>query len=115
MHFTQTVCLHASYHLVQMTIHRPFIPSSRRASSLSFPSLSICANSARACIHVLQRHERRIPGVAIMILLIPAFMAGIVLLLRIWVARQAGLNIDAEQEMADVYHAIKFIASGEEK
>ncbi|KAI0035392.1 fungal-specific transcription factor domain-containing protein, partial [Vararia minispora EC-137] len=115
VHFFQSVCLHAAYHLVQMTIHRPFIPSSRKASSLSFPSLTICANSARACIHVLQAHERRIPGAIIMNLLIPAFMAGIVLVLRIWVAKRSGLKIDAEKDMKDVHNAINFIASGEER
>ncbi|VDC03048.1 unnamed protein product [Peniophora sp. CBMAI 1063] len=114
-HFFQTVALHAAYHLVQMTIHRPFIPSSGKESSISYPSLTICANSARACIHVLEAHSRRIPRVMMMNMLIPGFQASIVLLLRIWLAKRAGIQVDVAKELKDVQVVIDFLAAGEHK
>lgn len=58
---SQSAVLYAAYYALQMTIHRPFIASPRRASSSSFPqppkssrfpSLVICTNAARSCVHV---------------------------------------------------------------
>ena len=49
----QSACLYAAYYTVQIVVHRPFIPSPRKPSPLSFPSLAICTNAARSCIHVL--------------------------------------------------------------
>ena len=49
----QSAHLHACYYMLQITVHRPFIPAPRRPSSLSFPSLTICTNAARSCVNVL--------------------------------------------------------------
>lgn len=46
----QSVFLYMAYCSLQIFIHRPFIPTPRVSSSLSFPSLTICTNAARACI-----------------------------------------------------------------
>ncbi|KAI0312122.1 fungal-specific transcription factor domain-containing protein [Amylostereum chailletii] len=113
LQFFQTACLHAGYYMVQMTIHRPFIPSSRKESSLSFPSLAICCNSARGCSHVLEVQRQRMPGIATPSLLLPAFMSGIVLLLGIWGAKRSGLVIDSTKQMHDVYNCMRFLGSGE--
>lgn len=51
--FGQSASLYATYYHLQIIVHRPFIPSPRKPSVLSFPSLAICTNAARSCIHVL--------------------------------------------------------------
>ena len=55
----QSALLYASYYTLQITIHRPFIPSPRKPSPLSFPSLAICTNAARSSIHVLDVQYKR--------------------------------------------------------
>ena len=57
--FNQSAFLHASFYHLQILIHRPFIPSPRKPSPLSFPSLAICTNAARSCSHVVDIHRRR--------------------------------------------------------
>jgi hypothetical protein len=57
--FSQSVSLYASYYHLQILIHRPFIPSPRNPSPLSFPSLAICTNAARSCSHVVEIHRKR--------------------------------------------------------
>ena len=49
----QSAALYAHYYLAQICVHRPFIPSPRTPSRLPFPSLTICTNAARSCIHVV--------------------------------------------------------------
>ncbi|KAG9308125.1 hypothetical protein JVU11DRAFT_12477 [Chiua virens] len=55
----QSCSLYAYYYTVQMFIHRPFIPSPRKPSLLSFPSLAICTNAARLCSHVIDIYRKR--------------------------------------------------------
>lgn len=59
--FNQSVVLWAAYYHIQILIHRPFIPSPGRPSPLSFPSLAICTNAARSCIHVVDVLYKRTP------------------------------------------------------
>ncbi|KAI0074765.1 hypothetical protein K474DRAFT_1505244 [Panus rudis PR-1116 ss-1] len=55
----QAAFLYAHYYQLQISVHRPFIPSPRKLSPLSFPSLAICTNAARSCTHVLDVPFRR--------------------------------------------------------
>jgi hypothetical protein len=57
--FDQSVSLYSSYYQLQILIHRPFIPSPRKPSPLSFPSLAICTNAARSCSHVVDIQRQR--------------------------------------------------------
>ncbi|KAJ7729108.1 fungal-specific transcription factor domain-containing protein [Mycena maculata] len=57
----QSACLYVTYY-VQILLHRPFIPSRGDLPSLSFPSLSICANAARGCSHVMDVQSKRGAG-----------------------------------------------------
>ncbi|KAG8728786.1 hypothetical protein FRC11_010206 [Ceratobasidium sp. 423] len=79
--FDQSATLYSTYYHVQILIHRPFIPSPRKPSPLSFPSLAICTTAARSCSHVLDLQRRRsqtiLPGV-----MVAAFTSGIVLLIN---------------------------------
>ncbi|KAJ7511776.1 fungal-specific transcription factor domain-containing protein [Mycena galericulata] len=58
----QSASVYATYYIL---LHRPFIPSPGNHSSLSsisFPSLAICANAARSCGHVMDVQARRGAG-----------------------------------------------------
>ncbi|KAL4064599.1 fungal-specific transcription factor domain-containing protein [Scleroderma citrinum] len=106
--FTQSCVLYASYYQLQILIHRPFIPSPRRPSLLSFPSLAICTNAARSCSHILDVYNKR-RGVPIPCIQMPAFTAGIVLLLNIWGGKRSGLSTDPAKEMVDVHKCMAFL------
>lgn len=58
----QSAFLYSSYYSTQINIHRAFIPSPRKPSCVSFPSLAICTNAARSCIHVLDVQYRLCGG-----------------------------------------------------
>ncbi|KAF9001492.1 fungal-specific transcription factor domain-containing protein [Cyathus striatus] len=108
-HFNQSVLLYCSYYHIQILIHRPFIPSPSKPSPLSFPSLAICTNAARSCSHVVDMCRRR-NGVLVMPQLqMPAFTAGIVLLLSIWGGKRSGLTTDPKKEMADVHKCMQVL------
>ncbi|KIJ13123.1 hypothetical protein PAXINDRAFT_14023 [Paxillus involutus ATCC 200175] len=102
--FMQSSALYTNYYLIQIYIHRPFIPSPGKPSLISFPSLAICTNAARSCSHVIDVQYKRRSRASFMspFLQNPAFTAGIVLAFNIWGGKQSGLSIDSEKEMADV-------------
>ncbi|KIK97466.1 hypothetical protein PAXRUDRAFT_10160 [Paxillus rubicundulus Ve08.2h10] len=101
--FMQSSVLYTNYYLVQIYIHRPFIPSPGKPSLTSFPSLAICTNAARSCSHVMDVYKRRSRSSFMSpYLQVPAFTAGIVLSFNIWGGKRSGLSIDPEKEMDDV-------------
>lgn len=119
------------YHL-QILVHRPFIPSPRRPSPLSFPSLAICTNAARSLSHIvdIQRQRTGVPlpqlqvrvaNFRLVLGLIrlesqPAvFSAGVVLLLNIWGGKRSGLSTDANKEMEDVHKCMQVLKTGEKR
>ena len=59
--FVQSANLRSAYYFIQIAIHRPFIPSSRKGSSLSFAALAICASAARAYSHVADALRKKYP------------------------------------------------------
>lgn len=58
--FRQSAILYANYYHLQILVHRPFIPSPKKPSSLSFPSLAICTNAARSCSHLVDYSRDRL-------------------------------------------------------
>ncbi|KAF8127742.1 fungal-specific transcription factor domain-containing protein [Mycena galopus ATCC 62051] len=106
---TQSACLYASYYHVQIQIHRSFIPSLTNDTPLSstFPSLAICANSARSCSRVMEVQARRSlvahPQVS-------ALMdSAIVILLNVWGARRTGITVDPQRAIQDVQKCISVL------
>ncbi|THG99014.1 hypothetical protein EW026_g3251 [Hermanssonia centrifuga] len=89
-------------------VHRPFIPSSRKASPVSFPSLAICTNAARSAIHVLDRYYERV-GVPYYHWHHSLFVSGIVLLLNIWGAKRSGSSVPVDKEMGEVHKAMTML------
>ncbi|EMD31523.1 hypothetical protein CERSUDRAFT_119740 [Gelatoporia subvermispora B] len=109
----QSAHLYATYYQLQISVHRPFIPSPRKPSPLSFPSLAICTNAARSCIHVLDVQHRRAGGIPMHQNQMALFTAGIVLLLNIWGGKRSGLATDPAREMADVHKCMKMLKAME--
>ncbi|TCD62493.1 hypothetical protein EIP91_006814 [Steccherinum ochraceum] len=107
----QSASLYAHYYQLQIAVHRPFIPSPRKPSPLTFPSLAICTNAARSCTHVLDVPFRRTNNVisANMESQMALFTSGIVLLLNIWGGKRSGLSTDPAKEMADVHKCMKML------
>ncbi|KZT07879.1 uncharacterized protein LAESUDRAFT_724338 [Laetiporus sulphureus 93-53] len=106
--FNQSATLYASYYMLQVLVHRPFIPSPRKPSPLSFPSLAICTNAARSCTHVLDVQYKR-TGTPLHFNMMAYFMSGIVLLHNIWGGKRSGLTVDANEEMAEVHKCMRML------
>ena len=58
----QSASLYIYYYYIQIPIHRPFFPSPVKPSRLPFPSLAICTNAARSCIHIAEIQRWRNPA-----------------------------------------------------
>ncbi|KAG6896841.1 hypothetical protein C0992_005744 [Termitomyces sp. T32_za158] len=110
IYFTSLYCF---YQHIQILVHRPFIPTPNKPdNSLSFPSLAICTNAARACSHALDIQRNRF-GHAPQPLTTTAFSAGVMLLLSIWGGRRSGLATDFDREMMDVKKCMDVLALAE--
>ncbi|KIM40777.1 hypothetical protein M413DRAFT_446160 [Hebeloma cylindrosporum] len=110
--FNQSVFLFASYYHIQIIIHRPFIPSPTKPASLSFPSLTICANAARSCTHIVDVHRER-NSKSLPFTQLCVFTSAVVLLLSIWGGKLSGLLIDPNKEMVDVHKCMKVLKASE--
>ncbi|KAJ7496041.1 fungal-specific transcription factor domain-containing protein, partial [Mycena galericulata] len=108
----QSASLYASYYHVQIQIHRPFIPTPGRSSPLSYPSLAVCANSARSCAHVMDVQSRRglLPLAHVQMAL---FDSSVILLVIVWSSKQTGMTIDASKELRDVHACLNILRSFE--
>ncbi|KAL0564763.1 Gypsy retrotransposon integrase-like protein 1 [Marasmius crinis-equi] len=110
--FNQSVALYTVYYQAQFLIHRSFIPTVKKPSTLSFPSLAICTNAARSTIHVVDRQRKR-GGWLSPLSHVHVFNAGIVLLLNIWSGRRSGLSSDPDKEMSDVHKCMSVLRKAE--
>ncbi|KAJ3558753.1 hypothetical protein NM688_g738 [Phlebia brevispora] len=102
MFLDQSAFLYTSYYVLQITIHRPYIPSPRKPSPLAFPSLAICTNAARSCIHVLDVQYKR-SGSSTYQNMLGCFCSAVVLMLNIWGGRRYSSPAVLSREMADVH------------
>ncbi|KAJ7890934.1 fungal-specific transcription factor domain-containing protein [Mycena olivaceomarginata] len=101
--FDQSVFLFCTYYQVQMTIHRPFIPTIRAGGETSLPSLAICTNAARSCSHVADMSRLRKNGVPVPVLISSVFTSGVVLLLNIWSGKRTGLPPHMNSAITEVH------------
>ncbi|KAF7325043.1 Fungal-trans domain-containing protein [Mycena kentingensis (nom. inval.)] len=107
---TQSATLYACYYHVQIQVHRIFIvcpnpglDSAPMATALTYnyPSLSICASSARACSHIMDVASRK--GLLCNPHVLNAiFDSGIILLLNVWGGRKVGLAVDPKKCLQDL-------------
>ncbi|THV02448.1 hypothetical protein K435DRAFT_749568 [Dendrothele bispora CBS 962.96] len=101
--FQQSAFLYIQYYHCQIQTHRPFL---QKKSPLSFPSLAICTNASRSCIHVVEVHAQR-GVIGLPHVLNACFTAGVVLLFNIWGSKRAGVKIDPQRELLDIRKLIK--------
>ncbi|KIY44292.1 hypothetical protein FISHEDRAFT_52319, partial [Fistulina hepatica ATCC 64428] len=112
--FAQSVFLYSHFYHLQILIHRPFIPSPRKPSPLSYRSLTICANAARSCIRLVDLYRQR-RQVVFPPIVGDLFTAAVVLLFTIWGGKRSGLNIDISKEMEDVHKCMNCLKALENR
>ncbi|PPQ71792.1 hypothetical protein CVT24_006143 [Panaeolus cyanescens] len=110
----QSAALHATYYHLQILIHRPFIPSPRNPTPITFPSLAICTNAARSCCHVLESFSK-LSAVPLATLQSTAFTAAVILLLNIWSGKRSGYAPNPRREMEDVQRCMDVLKASETK
>ncbi|KAJ7647922.1 fungal-specific transcription factor domain-containing protein [Roridomyces roridus] len=94
--FDQSAVLHATYHWLQITIHRPYI---NNPTPIAGPSLSICLTAARSTLSVVDLWSTRSAYVASGFLQNPTFVSAVILLMNIFAAKcraRVGLNLDKD-------------------
>ncbi|KAJ3771850.1 fungal-specific transcription factor domain-containing protein [Lentinula raphanica] len=124
----QSSMLYATYYWAQFQVHKPFIsrssqfgePLSSSSSSISssptFLSVTICANSARSLIDLVDSHYRQRPFVALPLLIGPLFDSAIVLLINLWRGLQIHPGaLDPAKELADVRRCIALLEMYEKR
>ncbi|KAJ7062779.1 fungal-specific transcription factor domain-containing protein [Mycena amicta] len=93
--FYQSATLHAYYYTVQVTMHRPFIPTFLKEvavkTSNPVPSLAICTNAGRSFSHVADVLTRRPNGTPMPSLVSLTFICSLVLVLNVWSGKRTGL------------------------
>ncbi|KAF8628855.1 hypothetical protein AX15_003649 [Amanita polypyramis BW_CC] len=109
--FEQSAILHGLYYQLQIQIHRPFL---QKESPLSLPSIVICTNAARSCARVLEVQIRR------NIFFYPqhsmaAFVAGVILLLNLWIGKRAGVAVAPEKGRADLDRCLYVLETCEKR
>ena len=95
----QSAALHASFYHAQICVHRDSLSSPQHTASSAtdpHPSLAICKNAARACIHVLHVQHARTGTLSSQVLApvhMPLFAACVVLVMDMWRERRAGRDV----------------------
>ncbi|CAK5277395.1 unnamed protein product [Mycena citricolor] len=113
LHLNQSALLHCGYYLVQIMVHRPYIPAPlETARPGALPSLAICTNAARSCARII--HTQNQLGLEPNHnMLAAAFTSAIVLLLHTWSGKRSGFAYDPEKEMEDVFKCMAALANAE--
>jgi hypothetical protein len=60
--FHQSAVIWSAYYQLQILCHRPFIPQGEKRTTMSFASLAIVLNAARASVRIIDIHGRRKGG-----------------------------------------------------
>ncbi|KAJ7105824.1 fungal-specific transcription factor domain-containing protein [Mycena epipterygia] len=107
--FDQSAMLYGAYYQLQMTIHRPFIPTIRQGAATALPSLAICTNAARSCSHVVDISKHRNNGKPVPVLVSPAFTSAMVLLLNVWSGKHTGLAAHMNTAITEVHKTMASI------
>ncbi|KAJ7239775.1 fungal-specific transcription factor domain-containing protein [Mycena haematopus] len=105
IHLDQSASLYMIYYHVQIMIHRPFIgaPGETPTSDATFPSLAICANSARSCGVVMEVQSRRSGDILHHPHALTAlFDSALILLINVWGSRQQRSSSDIIRAVADI-------------
>lgn len=112
--FEQSGSLYSMYYQLQILVHRPFIASPSRPTTLPFPALAICTSAARSCSHVGDALLRRSASFDFP-LQTSAFFAGIILLLNFWGGKRSGLTTDPHKDLEDVHKCMALLKVSEDR
>ncbi|KIK69807.1 hypothetical protein GYMLUDRAFT_34211 [Collybiopsis luxurians FD-317 M1] len=139
--FDQSCLLYSTYYFVQIHAHRPFIrpgtmspwspqEQRQRRSGISYPSLAVCANAARSCLHLLDLHSRRSGGASPISLSstsssdstlsdplptplttfpVAIFNSAIMILMNLWTGKRLGMTVDPRRELQDVDRCLEML------
>lgn len=110
--FNQSSVLFATYYHVQILIHRPFVGKS---SPVTFASLAMCNNAARACSRIFAAQVARGKSIMTSDMVVTAFTCAICCLMNIWGGSKMGLTIDRNREMEYVRHCLRYLEEGERR
>ncbi|KAK6984232.1 fungal-trans domain-containing protein [Favolaschia claudopus] len=105
--FDQSATLHIVYNYILIAIHRRYIQ--HPSSSQSIPSLSICANAARAIVHTADIWITELQRLPLPLIYIPVFVSGVVLVLYALATRRTGIRLERNQDLARVATALKML------
>lgn len=124
------------FYTVQIFVHRPYIPTSKSKSQLSFPSLLIATSAARAIAKIVSSPEIQNFGSKVPISIIQvctptphlqpynrrlwpkqlaSLSAGMILLLSTWSGKRSGLLFATGPDIGHVHECMKFLKNCEER
>ncbi|THU87624.1 hypothetical protein K435DRAFT_969816 [Dendrothele bispora CBS 962.96] len=113
---SQSVLLYAVYYWTQILVHSPFIPKPGESSVIQdFPSMAICVNAARSCLHIIESHSSKRRTSCNAILLTSLFNSCIVLLLNIFRGKELKINFDPQKELRELFKAINILRGWEDR
>ncbi|KAF9040397.1 hypothetical protein BDZ89DRAFT_1060488 [Hymenopellis radicata] len=116
--FRQSMTLYALYYFIQIQVHRPFIWNTGRSPSevpsVSYPSLAICVNAARALCHIVDIYQKRgmRPAFVVQIMI---FYSAIVLVINIWRNKRSGTQKQVEKDLENVQHCLNILKMHESR
>ncbi|KAE9390591.1 hypothetical protein BT96DRAFT_925780 [Gymnopus androsaceus JB14] len=114
--FHESVMLYSTYFWAQIFVHKYFIPRPGQSEvHATFPSLTICVNSARSVIGVLEVHIRRHPFVPQPLLIGVYFDSAVVILMNLWRGMRTLVVSDPRKEMEDVDRCIRMLTAYEKR
>ncbi|KIY74410.1 hypothetical protein CYLTODRAFT_385266 [Cylindrobasidium torrendii FP15055 ss-10] len=103
---SESACLYCIYYLTQIALHRPFIHTH---SPLSFSSLAICTNAARASSHIIDQEGA--VGSVYQITTTACFTSGVILSMNIWSSKRSGLNLNTQKDLQDINRCLSILKS----
>ncbi|KAF5343371.1 hypothetical protein D9758_015622 [Tetrapyrgos nigripes] len=107
--FKQSAILWACYYWIQIEVHRRFIPRPGEEPELSFPSMTICANAARSCIHVVEtclQQTKDVTGHFMLPVILPLFASAMILVINLWRGKQVDPDFDPRPDLTVIYKCI---------
>ncbi|TFK88613.1 hypothetical protein K466DRAFT_488574 [Polyporus arcularius HHB13444] len=113
--FNQSATLYALYYQAQISIHRPFLPSRRRPSLASLPSLTICTSAARSCVAVLYAQHQRtgLPKCTLCSMLVPLQTAATMLVIALSASKANGRAREVEAIADEIGKCFEMLLSTE--
>jgi hypothetical protein len=129
----QSAMLYTTYYWTQIQVHRRFIPRPGQDSTIPFPSLTICTNAARSCIHIIESciislKQTRVlvphflvsdfsieyilnasSHVLYRLIQVPLFSSAMILAVNLWRGKQVNPNYNPRFDLNDIYKCVELL------